>query len=118
MKAKHNTEERHVREDLLHAKQGYDPLQTANSQSGTFNQSWLKNGESLTLLQRAGYTLLSLLFFGFGLFGVVACVDSFRDAAWVFVLIFGLASLFCMVLGVGGLRNVLRFEANHDDNHK
>jgi hypothetical protein len=118
MKANHNTEERHVREDLLHGDQRYDPLQTAHSQSGTFNQSWLKNGESLTLLQRTGYTLLSLLFFGFGLFGLEACVDSFREGAWVFVLIFGLAALFCMVLGAGGLRNVLRFEANQDDNHK
>ena len=59
MKTKHITEDRHVREELLHDDQGYDPLQTAHSQSGTFNQSWLKNGESLTLLQRIGYTVLS-----------------------------------------------------------
>jgi hypothetical protein len=45
MMADHNTEEGHVREELLDGDQGYDPLQKAHSQSATFNQSWLKNGE-------------------------------------------------------------------------
>jgi hypothetical protein len=69
----------------------------------------MKNGESLNLVQRSGYTLLSLLCVGFGLYGLVACADSLRDGAWAFVLIFGVSTLFCLVVGIGGLRNVLRF---------
>ena len=101
--------EHRSRKEPPHPDQQYDPMQAARSQSGRFNRAWLKNGESLNLVQRSGYTILSLLFVGFGLYGLVACADSLRDEAWAFVLIFGVSTLFCLVVGIGGLRNVLRF---------
>jgi hypothetical protein len=88
---------------------GYDPLQASVRQAQTVNFAWLKNGESLSLLQRTGFTILSLLFVAFGLFGLKICADCYRDGDWIFFLIFLLATLFCMLVGFGGLRNVLRF---------
>ena len=88
---------------------GYDPLQASVRQAQTVNFAWLKNGESLSLLQRIGFTILSLLFVAFGLFGLKICADCYRDGDWIFFLIFLLATLFCMLVGLGGLKNVLRF---------
>lgn len=92
---------------------GHDPLQAAESQSSSFNTLWLKNGESMTLIQRIGYTIFSLLFFGSGLYLCQPTMIELRgeDAmSLCFALIFALASLFFLVVGVLGLRNVLRFD--------
>jgi len=77
-----------------------------------------RDGESLTLRQPIGHTILSLLFVAVGLFCLVACVHSFRSGNWIFVLIFSLAALFCMVLGVEDLREVLRFGPKYEDTHE
>lgn len=96
----------------LQGRPGHDPLQAAAGQTDLFNRSWMKNGESMTLLQRVGYTIFSLLFFDIGLSLCQPTMIDLRggDAmSLCFALMFALASLFFLVFGVLGLRNVLRF---------
>ena len=89
----------------------YDPIQASWSQAGKFNLVWLKGGERLTVLQRSGYTAMSLLFVAFGLYLLRDFVLMFRSGDLVFTLIFGGATLFFLTVGIMGLRNVLRFPA-------
>jgi hypothetical protein len=92
---------------------GHDPLQAAESQSNSFNTLWLKNGEAMTLTQRIGCLMFSLLFFACGLFAGQSSVIEIRGAdgtSWFFGVFFALVSLFFLVFGVLGLRNVLRFK--------
>jgi hypothetical protein len=107
MKAKHLAEHRRIQQEL-HGRGEYDPLQTARSQSNAFNKSWLKGGESMTLTQRTGHTLFSLIFIGIGLSLCRASIVEMRSGDVMF-LFFAMASLFFLVFGGIGLRNVLRF---------
>jgi hypothetical protein len=88
---------------------GYDPVQARWTRPPGFTEAWLKHGESLTLLQRSGYAVLSLFFTASGLFLLWACAIEFRDGSLIFVLIFGGAMFLSLTVGVKGLRNVLRF---------
>jgi hypothetical protein len=88
---------------------GYDPIEAAWSNKSAISASWLKNGASLSLIQRVGYALMSLMYLGAGIY---LCVDSFesfqvRGAGFVFA---APGSLFFLGVGLLGLRNVLRFK--------
>jgi len=92
---------------------GHDPLQAAKSQSNSVNTLWLKNGEAMTLTQRIGCLILSLVFFACGLFlGQISVIElrGGDGTSWFFGAFFALASPFFLVFGVLGLRNVLRFK--------
>lgn len=89
-------------------ERGYDPVQAAWRQTRTFNQAWFNNGESLTVLQRSGFTLLSLLSMAFALYFLRICAMEFRDGDWIFLLIFGGAMFLFLTVAVKGLQNVLR----------
>lgn len=95
--------------DSERAAGNYDPLQRAATETHSFNTSWLKNGESLTVFQRIGFTVFSLAFFGMGIGLVQFFLLEIRDSDLIFTLIFGASSLFFILFGVLGLRNVLRF---------
>jgi hypothetical protein len=91
---------------------GEDPTQALWIQSGVFHTAWFKNGESLSTLQRAGYTVLSLLFFGIALYLSRDAVMFAREGDFmgvIFTLIFGGSSLGFLVPSLLGLKNVLRF---------
>jgi hypothetical protein len=107
MKTKHITEERKTRRSL-HERQGYDPLQAVWKQSRAFNTSWFKDGKSLSLTQRMGYTVISLAFVGAALYLFADSAKGFRDGDSTFWLS-GIGSIFFLSLGTLGLRNVLRF---------
>ena len=100
------------------ASKSYDPLQRAEIESPSFNAAWLKNGESLTLFQRAGFTFFSLVFLGIGLGLTKFSLLEFRESDLTFTLIFGAGSLFFILFGVLGLRNVLRFGNGENTRHK
>ena len=88
---------------------GSDPVQTAWTQSKVFNTAWLKNGESLSPLQRLGFAIISLFFVASGLYLARFAVMFARE--WDFmVVIFGPVCLGFLFFGVLGLRNVLRFD--------
>jgi hypothetical protein len=91
---------------------GHDPIQALWTQSGAFHSAWFKNGESLSILQRAGYTVLSLLFFAIALYLSRDALMFAREGDFmgvVFTVIFGGSSLGFLVASLLGLRNVLRF---------
>jgi hypothetical protein len=91
---------------------GQDPVQAPWTQSGVFHTAWFKNGESLNNLQRAGYTILLLLFFGIALYLGRDAVMFAREGDFmgvIFTVIFGGSSLGFLVASLLGLRNVLRF---------
>jgi hypothetical protein len=96
----------------------YDPLQRAATETHSFNKVWLKNGESLTLFQRIGFTIFSLAFFGIGLGLAKFSLLQFRDSDLTFTLIFGASSLFFLLFGGLGLRNILQFENTHPRNKR
>lgn len=103
-----------VSEDQRERKQtdkyrGDDPIHALWTQSGSFHTAWFKNGESLSNLQRAGYTVFSLLFTAIGLYLSRFAVMFARQGDFM-TLIFGACSLGFLVFGVLGLRNVLRFK--------
>lgn len=110
MKANHLAEHRRIQQQL-HGRGESDPLRTARSQSNAFNKSWLKSGESMTLTQRIGHTLFSLIFLGIGLSLGRASIVEVRSGDVMFLL-FALASLFFLLFGGLGLKNVLRFRSN------
>jgi hypothetical protein len=102
-------EDRRTQSDL-HGQTGLDPLQAVRDQAPTFNQAWLKNGWSLTLLQRIGFTVFSLSSTGIGLGLLDPAVLCLREGNMVFFLLFAVGSLFFGFFGVLGLINVLRFK--------
>ena len=77
---------------------GHDPIQASWSQTRRFNLAWFRNGESLTLVQRAGFALRSLLFFAFGLYLLSAFAGELSAGNWIFVFIFGGATILCLVV--------------------
>jgi hypothetical protein len=87
----------------------YDHMQAVREEAPSFNRSWLKNGESMPLIQRAGFTVFSLVFFLYGPWLLVGAVQMFQEGDVVFVL-YGLASTVLLFVGFLGLRNVLRFK--------
>lgn len=93
---------------------GNDPLQASWSQSRTVNTAWLKNGESLSILQRIGFTLFSLLFVAIGLY-LIRWSVVFLTGGDFMLLIFVPASFGFLFFGVLGLRNVLRFRKDGTD---
>jgi hypothetical protein len=96
----------------LHEKM-HDPLQAAKRQTPGFNRLWLKAGASMTLTQRIGYTIFSLAYFACGLYLLDPLMSNWRSSgadSIVFTVLFGLASLFFLVFGILGLRNVLGFK--------
>lgn len=109
MRTRHTPEDRRI-QDSLHPHGGFDPLQAVRGQTRTFNEAWLKNGSSLSLLQRIGYTIFSLSFTGIGLALLDPAVLCGREGNIVFFFLFAAASLFFGLFGVLGLINVLRFE--------
>jgi|SRR5271156_4144676 hypothetical protein len=116
MKVENIAEERRTLESL-HGHKGNDPLEAQRRESKSLNTAWFKNGESLNLIQRPGFTRLSLFFFASGLYIAVDCIQIWREgistptAETLFFLTIGtIASLFFLAFGVLGLRNVLRFK--------
>jgi hypothetical protein len=91
------------------SRPGYDPIEAAWSNMSAISASWLKNGASLSLIQRVGYALMSLMFVGAGVYLFVDSFESFqvRGAGFVFS---APGSLFFLGVGLMGLRNVLRFK--------
>lgn len=93
----------------------YDPIQAARSQGPGFNVAWLKNGESLTLAQRIGFTVVSLANIAGGLFVAREVVVSSVSASSLgltdlFFLTCGtVVSIFFLFVGFLGVGNVLRF---------
>jgi hypothetical protein len=86
-----------------------DPVQAVRTQSRSFNAAWLKNGESLSILQRTGFAIFSLLFTSVGLY-LVRFAIMFAKQRDFMTLIFGGCSAGFLVFGILGLKNVLRFK--------
>jgi hypothetical protein len=93
----------------IDSNRGNDPIQAVRTQSSSFNTAWLRNGESLSILQRTGFAIISLLFTAVGLYLVRFAVMFARQRGFM-TLIFGGFSLGFLIFGVLGLKNVLRFK--------
>jgi hypothetical protein len=91
----------------------YDPLAASSIESDAFNRAWLKDGKRLKPIQRVGFGIFSLAFIFAGLVAGGFCYFSFDSGIFAFLLS-GAISLFTLVLGGMGFRNVLRFKS--DDN--
>jgi hypothetical protein len=87
----------------------YDHMQAVRDEAPSFNRSWLKNGEPMPQIQRAGFTVFSWVFFLYGLWLLVGAAQMFREGD-VVLLLHGLASTVLLFVGFLGLRNVLRFK--------
>ena len=87
----------------------YDPIARSRREAPTFNYSWLKHGETMTLAQRIGFAIFSLVFVAGGLTSLSLALLDLRNADFVGALGWSLPTLFFLVPGILGLRNVLRF---------
>jgi hypothetical protein len=98
----------HHHDDSVAGHPGNDPIEKTTRETPSFNRAWLRNGESQTVPQRAGFAVFSLLFVAFGLYLAAPALMSARNLDFM-TLIFLPASLGFLVVGILGLRNVLRF---------
>jgi hypothetical protein len=110
LKRKDGAVSHHQRERRqIETNRGNDPIQAVRTQSSSFNTAWLRNGESLSILQRTGFAIISLLFTAVGLYLVRFAVMFARQRDFM-TLIFGGCSVGFLIFGVLGLKNVLRFK--------
>jgi hypothetical protein len=92
----------------------YDPIRKSWREGKIIDRAWLKDGERLTWTQRIGFAILSLCIFSAGLFLATSAIAFLRDGD-LFSLdsagaVIGLVAGICiLILGILGLRNVLRF---------
>ena len=93
----------------IETNHGSDPIQAVRAQSSSFNTAWLRNGESLSILQRTGFAIISLLFTAVGLY-LVRFAVMFAKQRDFMTLIFGGSSIGFLIFGVLGLKNVLRIK--------
>jgi hypothetical protein len=92
----------------------YDPIRKSWREAGSFNLAWLKNGEKMTWMQRIGFATMSFIVFSSGLLVETLAINSLLNGEFLSLgtvaVVGGIAvGLFVLVLGVLGLRNVLRF---------
>jgi hypothetical protein len=97
-----------LRNELQDPSPGLDPLRKAERESRSVDFLWLKQGESQTILQKVGFTIISLLFIGPGLMFLGLSVQEYRNGIWSFWLTGAIATV-PLGMGLLGLRNVLRF---------
>jgi hypothetical protein len=85
----------------------FDPIRKSWREAGNFNIAWLRNGEKLNWTQRIGFAIISFITFSSGLLIETLAINSLLNGE---LLVCGiLAGLFIVILGLLGLRNVLRF---------
>ena len=89
----------------------YDHLQAVRDQAPRFNSSWLKHAESMPMIQRIGFTIISLVscLVGFGVLN--AFIQGLRESD-IKSIFFAPPSALFLYFGFLGLRNVLRFPKN------
>jgi hypothetical protein len=93
---------------------GHDPILKSFREGRSFTSAWLKHGERMTWNQRIGFAIISFLNLSAGVFiGTKALAMMFAgdlfSANTLMRLVGMIVGLFFVVLGVPGLRNVLRF---------
>jgi hypothetical protein len=92
----------------------YDPIRKNWREGKLIDRAWLKDGERLTWTQRIGFAMLSLCIFSGGLLIATSAIGFLRDVD-LFSLnsvgaVFGVVAGVCLlILGILGLKNVLRF---------
>jgi hypothetical protein len=103
----------------LERSNSYDPIQNSWSEAPSFNEASLKGGAALTWLQRFGFAVLGLMFWGVGCVLLANGIGEIRQHVLangshfsidvlmdVLFVAFGLGFV---VLGVLMLKNVLTF---------
>ena len=88
--------------------QEYDPISAVRANSLSVARAFLKEGASLTIVQRAGVFLISLMIIGWGLYFGLDAIDAYK-ANGPRVLSSAPPSIFLIVFGLLGLRNAMRF---------
>ena len=68
----------------------------------------LKDGESLKPVQRAGVFVISLMIIGWGIYFIADDLEAIHHGSPRYLL-FGVPSLFLIVVGLLGFANALRF---------
>jgi hypothetical protein len=91
-----------------------DPVLVALTSSPSVTETFLKSGESLKPIQRAGVCVISLLIIGWGIYFAADAFDGFQ-AGSPRLLASCAVSLFLIMFGTLGLRNALRFKRRKVD---
>ena len=87
-----------------------DPLLNACNDSDALTTSWLKHGERMNRIQRIGHGMMSILFLLIGLSLANGSLAILADRSYFMSILFATAAGFALVLGLMGVRNVLRFK--------
>jgi len=100
--------------DKRRASGRYDPILAAWTNSQSVTKTFLKKGESLTTVQRAGVIVISLTIAGTGLDLGFDAMGAFRVGSSN-AFFSALPSVCLLVFGMLGLRNALRFRSKSND---
>ena len=102
------SEEKHASEGRVDGVNGDPGPRPGSGASRRRRIPWFTDGEFLRPAQRWVFGVLSLLFAAGGLLLARDFIGDVRAGNWGF-WIAGLGSMICLVVGVTGLRNALRF---------
>ena len=98
----------HQHQPSHQAEAHHDPLQSIQEQAPTLTRSWLLSGESMSLIQRIGFTIISLNLLLGGFFLLSWAIQFLKAGKGTFIFL-ALPSVALLLFGTIGLRNVLRF---------
>ena len=87
----------------------HHPITKSRYEPDRFNVAWLRNGERLTLLERIGFTVLSLFILCPGVEFGASALNAIREGHVLGACGWGIATLIFVVPSTLGLRSVLRF---------
>jgi hypothetical protein len=90
-------------------ERNYDPVRSAWTNSPSVTAVFLKNGESLRPIQRAGVIVISLMVVANGVYFGFDAYDAIRSGSPT-ELFFAALAVFLLAMGGLGLRNALRFK--------
>lgn len=85
-----------------------DPVASMRANSPALTRAFLKDGETLKPVQRAGILVISVLVFGWGVYFAADGLEAIHSGSPRSLLSCGPA-LFLVVMGFLGVRNALRF---------
>ena len=92
----------------------YDPVISAGANSPWLTRAFLKDGETLKPMQRAGIIVISLMVIAWGVYFAADSFDAFHNGSPRYLL-FGAPSLFLLAIGLMGFTNALRFRRRKSD---
>jgi hypothetical protein len=86
---------------------GYDPITLTRNNSPSLTRAFLRDGDTLRPIQRAGVIVIAFMILGWGVYFAADALEAIHGGSPRYLL-FGGPSLFLIVIGLLGVVNALR----------